>query len=198
MRCQLRKQAEEPGHNITGGKTFGFATGCIVWNKEGVLRIFEIMSVFTKYSIRVDCLLSWFPTKDAARLRGTKTRMYTFSHDNEEPGLSPLKSVVHIHGNYLGGTDDGLESRNLVGASSDVRVNPDQDFALELEVFLGRERRKHRLVVQADTITPFLINVRATQGEEDQELADTAVAFQGVVTATARFGVANLIRRVFP
>ena len=113
--------------------------------------------------------------------------MYKFSHTNEDPGLSPSNHIVHTHGQYLGGPDDGLEKGNNVGSFTDVHVNDDLEFDIEFEVFLGRARRRERLIAQPGAINAFMVNVRAASQEEDQELADTAVTFQGVITAGRRF-----------
>jgi hypothetical protein len=143
------------------------------------------MSLFTNYRIEVDCLLTWFPVRFSASLKEPRTRMSTFSYRaDDQPFASGNKAGI-FHGQASGGLEDGLDSHNLVRAITETGVDADQVFFMEIEVGLGRTVRTHRLTLPADTITPFLINVRAAQGE-DHELSDTAVAFQGVVTAGPR------------
>lgn len=143
------------------------------------------MSIFTNYYIQVDCLLTWFPVKNNAALNGPKIRMDTFKYYADDPPFAAGNKAGRFHGQGLGGIDDGLDSRNLVRAITTTGVNGDQVFFMEFEAGLGSTIRKQQLIFQPNTITPFLINIRAAQGE-DRELRDTALAFQGVVTAGPR------------
>jgi hypothetical protein len=111
--------------------------------------------------------------------------MDTFRYKADDQPFASGNRNGRFHGQGLGGAEDGLESRNLVRAITETGVNEDQVFFIDFEVGLGPTVRKQRLIFQPNTITPFLINLRAAQGE-DQELNDTAVAFQGVVTAGPR------------
>ena len=143
------------------------------------------MSIFTNYYIQVDCLLTWFPVKNNAALNGPKIRMDTFKYHADDPPFSAGNKAGRFVGQGLGGIDDGLDTRNLVRAITTTGVNEDQVFFMELEAGLGSTIRKQQLIFQPNTITPFLINIRAAQSE-DRELSNTALAFQGVVTAGPR------------
>jgi hypothetical protein len=111
--------------------------------------------------------------------------MDTFSYRADDEPFASGNRAGRFIGQALGGPDDGLDSRNLVRAITETGVDSDQVFFMDLEVGIGSRVRTRRLSLAADTTTPFLITLRAAQGE-DQELADSAVAFQGVVTAGRR------------
>jgi len=142
------------------------------------------MSIYTNYNIQIDSLLTWFPVKNSARLKEPRMRMCTVKYNTNDQ--------VFVIGNRIGrfigqglDNDDALESRNLVVAFTETGVNENEVFYTDFQVRLGRSVRDQRLIFQSNTITPFLINLRAAQ-EEDPELNDTAVSFQGVVTASRR------------
>jgi hypothetical protein len=143
------------------------------------------MSIFTNYYIQVDCLLTWFPLRNSAALKGPRVRMDSFRYNADDQPFAIGNRNGRFHGQGLGGSEDGLESRNLVRAITETGVDKDQVFFIDFEVGLGSSVRKQRLIFPSSTTTPFLFNLRAAQGE-DQELNDTAVAFQGVVTAGPR------------
>ena len=97
----------------------------------------------------------------------------------------PPNAKGRFIGQDLGGADAGLDSQNLVRAFTTTSLDEDEVFSVEFEVGLGRSVRRETLRFQSSTKTPFLFNLRAGQGETP-ELHDTAVAFQGVVTAGPR------------
>jgi hypothetical protein len=143
------------------------------------------MSIFTNYSIQVDCLITWFPVRSSARLKEPRIRMDTFRYKADDQPFASGGKQGRFHGQALGGIDDGLTSTNLVRAITETGVDKDQVFFIEFEIGIGHSVRNQRLMLQSGTITPFLFNLRAAQAD-DQEVIDTAVAFQGVVTATSR------------
>ena len=125
-------------------------------------------------------------------------RRYRFIHGNEDPDLSPPHQVIHSLGSDgLIGPDTGLDSTDSVGGFVMVEVNTGLEFVVEIEVVLGRARRKQRLIIRPDLTVPFLISERASPQEESSELADTAVALQGVITAGHRFSLSDLFGTVF-
>jgi hypothetical protein len=143
------------------------------------------MSVFTNYRIEVDCLLTWFPVRHSASLQEPRIRADTFSYRADDEPFASGNRAGRFIGQALGGPQDGLDSRNLVRSITETGVDTDQVFFMDLEVGIGARVRKRRLSLEAGTTTPFLITLHAAQ-TEDQELSDTAVAFQGVVTAGRR------------
>jgi hypothetical protein len=159
------------------------------------------MSIFTNYSIQVDCLITWFPVKSSARLREPRMRMSSFKYRADDQPFSSGGKAGIFHGEALGGIDDGLTSTNLVRAITETGVDTDQIFFMDVQLGIGRNVRNERLIIPSNAITPFQFNVRALQ-EDDQEVTDTAVSFQGVATASRRkseltFLVAG-ISRFFP
>ena len=160
------------------------------------------MGVFTNYRIEVDCLVTWFPVRHGAALKAPLTRMDTFSYRADDQPFASGNKASRFLPQDLGGLQDGLDSQNLVRAITETGVDGDQVFFMDVEVGLGRVKRTERWSLPSNTTTPFLINVLASQGE-DQELRDTAVAFQGVVTAGRRrseliYLVARAVSRIFP
>lgn len=143
------------------------------------------MSLFTNYSIHVDTLITWFPVNANARVNAPRTRMDTFRYTADDPPFATGGKAGRFHGQALGGIDDGLTPTNLVRAVTQTGVDADQVFFMELEVGIGRSVRTQRLQFPSATTTPFLFNLRAAQND-DEEVLDTAVAFQGVVTAGRR------------
>lgn len=160
------------------------------------------MGIFTNYSIQIDCLITWFPVKSSARLKEPKIRMDTFRYWADDQPFASGGKAGRFHGQGLGGIDDGLTSTNLVRANTETGVDKDQVFIMDFEIGIGRVVRKQQLRLQSNTITPFLFNLRAAQ-EDNQEIVDTAVAFQGVISASSRrseliYAVAYSFSRLFP
>ena len=158
------------------------------------------MSLFTNYRIEIDCLLTWFPVRHSASLREPHIRTDTFSYRADDEPFASGNRAGRFIGQALGGLQDGLDSRNLVRAITETGVDSNQVFFMDLEVGIGGRIRTRRLSLEAGTTTPFLINLHAAQGE-DQELSGTAVAFQGVVTAGRRrsgliYAVARIVSRI--
>jgi len=160
------------------------------------------MSIYTDYSIQVDCLLTWFPVKNSATLKEPKMRMGTYQFKTSDPDFVFSGGGTHsfrTHWGRGGLNDDSLEPRRLVGAFTIIEVDKNEVFTMEILLDLGRSHRNQRLFFQSNTTTPFLINLRAAQ-EEDPELNDTALSFQGVVTASHRrsdliYFATHIIRR---
>ncbi|HEY5741004.1 MAG TPA: hypothetical protein VIS99_00575 [Terrimicrobiaceae bacterium] len=125
-------------------------------------------------------------------------RRYRFNHGNEDPDLKPFNSVTHLLGSDEAiGSDTGVDSTNSVAGFVTVEVNSGLEFEVEIEVALGGRRRKQRLIIRPDTTVPFLISERASHQEGSAELADTAVALQGVITAGHRFSLSDWFGTVF-
>ena len=111
--------------------------------------------------------------------------MDTFRYKADDQPFASGNKQERFHGQALGGIDDGLTPTSLVRAITETGVDKNQVFFMELEIGIGRSIRSERLTLPSGTITPFLFNLRALH-EDDQEVIDTAVAFQGVITASSR------------
>ena len=158
------------------------------------------MSLLTNYRIDIDCLLTWFPVRHGATLREPGIRMDTFSYAADDQPFASGNKAGRFHVQAPGRQEDSLDSSNRVRAISETGVDADQVFYMEIEVGLGRTVRTRRVSFPSNSVTPFLINLRAAQGETP-ELNDTAVAFQGVVTAGRRrseliYLVARVLSRI--
>jgi hypothetical protein len=158
------------------------------------------MSVFTNYRIDIDCLITWFPVRHGAALTVPQIRMDTFSQHADDPPFTIGNKIGRFIALDASLGQDGLDSKGFVRAFTTTGVDANEVFSMELEVGLGRRFRTQQLRLEPNTITPFLMNIRAAPGE-DQELADTAATFQGVVTAGPRrsqllYQVALVVSRV--
>ena len=102
---------------------------------------------------------------------------------------------VFFLGQALGPGDEPLAAGNAVRGLADVGVSgPAREFDATLEVGIGRVVERRRLTFPPDAVVPVLINV--TTGPDEDVVHDTAVAFQAVITAGSRFGLADLVARV--
>jgi len=153
----------------------------------------------SNYRIDIDCLITWFPVRHGAALNVSQTRMDTFSYQVDDPPFT----IGNLFGRFIAGDvslQDGLDTGGFVRAITETGVDANQVFFMDLQVGVGRRVRTKRLSFEANTVTPFLINIRAAPGEA-VELADTAATFQGVVTAGRRraelvYQVARLVSRL--
>ena len=151
------------------------------------------MSVFTRYSLQVEWLLTWFPVRSTAFLKETRIRAGTFRFVNDE-GKFPLgEATILLLGQGFGEEGDPLEKDKNVMAFAEIRVDKDEFFSVEFEAKIGRAvfevTRKQHFIFRPDVTLPFLINVQAHP--EDQALKDTMMAFQGVVTTGPRVSLVS-------
>jgi len=158
------------------------------------------MSLFTNYRIDIDCLITWFPVRHGAALTVPQTRMDTFSYHADDPPFT----VGNLAGRFIALDpslgQDGLDSAGFVRAITETGVDANEVFFMDLEVGLGGRFRTKRLSLESNTVTPFLMSIRAAPGE-GHELADTAATFQGVITAGPRrsqlvYQVARVLSRL--
>lgn len=142
------------------------------------------MSIFTNYYIQVECLLTWFPVRNSADLKEPKVRMHRSTyHADDLPFSSGNQEIILIgEGNFY---DDSLVSSNLAYSNLIIGVDEHKVFFMDTYLELGRSTRKEHIIFKSNTITPFLFTLLAMP-EEDPELNNTAIALQGVVTASPR------------
>lgn len=153
------------------------------------------MSTFTNYGIEVDCLITWFPVRDSADLKTPRIRSAKFVHHADD--FLPNTGVITTHGQGGGGFEDELTSQHVFG-QTDFSVDADQVFLLALYLQIGRKRKTRRMAVPSNAITPFLLIVRSSD-EDNREIAGTAVALQGVITAGRRRSkFLSAVLRFFP
>ncbi|MGE0541321.1 MAG: hypothetical protein AB7R89_14195 [Dehalococcoidia bacterium] len=155
----------------------------------------SLVELITAHNIEVDWLLTWFPIRAGAALDGVRIRGGTFRHRNTDAVFAAGNQQTHMLGQGGGSaTGDPLAHQNAVHAFITVGVSADRTFQADLEVVIGRSRRRQRLVLQPDTRTPFMMNVPA--GGNDPIVQGTAVSFQGVFSASHRLGLVGTVVRL--
>lgn len=147
------------------------------------------MSIFTRYTIELECLLTWFPLNSSARLKAPVVIAKTYRHRSDDPPFSAGSAVIHTIA-----PPEPLP--NAAAAFVEVGVDHGEVFFVEIELQIGGAVRKRRLECRPDTTTPFMINVSSKA--DDGESRDTALAFQSVILCGPRFSlVSSVVSDVF-
>lgn len=132
----------------------------------------------------VEWLLTWFPNRSSSTLPQVKMRGGTFGHKNTDSVFQSGNREIHLLGQ--GGADgDPIAPVNRVGAFIDVGLFEDNNraFAVKIDVFNGSDRRSKDFVLEANTTTPFMLNVQFRG--EDEISGGTTTTLQGIfVTST--------------
>jgi hypothetical protein len=148
-----------------------------------------ILADLTQYRVEIDAFLAWFPTKSVSLLDQPRMRNATFSHSTADApfwvgGVGQPVKETRVLG-WPTSSEDALDL-GYEGAIGFLKLSLNEQLTFELEVLLqvGAARASKRLVLEADKITPFMVNVAAAEG--DDTLKFTAATLHGVVTAGPR------------
>ena len=147
------------------------------------------MSVFTRYTIELECLLTWFPLNSSAGLKAPVVIAKTYRYSSDDPPFVAGNAVI----NTIQRPEPLPDS-----AAAFVEVGVDQDniFFVEIELQIGGAVRKRRLECRPDTTTPVMTHV--SSNADDGESRDTALAFQSVILCGPRFNlVSSVVSDVF-
>jgi hypothetical protein len=148
-----------------------------------------ILADLTQYRVEIEAFLAWFPTKSVSRLDQPRMRNATFSHSSADAlfwvgGVGQSVKETRVLG-WPTSSEDALDL-GYEGATGFLTLSLNQQLTFELKVLLqvGAAHASKRLVLEEDKITPFMVNVAAS--EDDDTLKFTAATLHGVVTAGPR------------
>lgn len=131
------------------------------------------------YVLDVEWLLAWFPNRSSSTLPQVRMRGGNIGHKNIDPVFQSGNREIHFLGQ--GGADgDPIAPGNRVGAFIDVGLFEDNNrvFAVKIEVFSGSIRQSKDFVLEANTTTPFMLNVQFRG--EDEISGGTTTTLQGI------------------
>jgi len=152
----------------------------------------SVLAELTQYRVEIEALLAWFPTKIESRLKQPQLRNTTFRHSSVEtmfwvgwPGQRHTEKRVL---GWSSGTEDALvlgdEEQQSATGSLLLSLNEQAAFELEIMLQLGAVQASKRLVLEPDTITPFMVNVAADVQDDIRRF--TAATLHGVAAALPR------------
>jgi hypothetical protein len=148
-----------------------------------------ILADLTRYRVEIEAFLAWFPTKSVSLLDKPRMRNATFRHSSADAlfwteGLGKPTVETHVLG-WPTGSEDALDIgyQGAIGFLT-LSLNEQLTFELEVQLQVGAARATKRLVLEAGTITPFMVNVSAAA--DNDVVKFTAATLHGAVTAGPR------------
>ncbi len=144
-----------------------------------------ILAELTEYKVEISAFLAWFPTTSESRLDQPRLRNITISRSSTDPFFRAGGPAPPVTLGWFSPDEDELNLGDE-GATGTLTLSWNEQLTFELEVVLkvGNAQASKRLVIESDTITPFMVNVGPV--DDDDLMKFTAATFHGVVTAGPR------------
>lgn len=147
-----------------------------------------IIAELTQYTIEIDAVLAWYPTKSESLLDQPRMRNATVSFSSSDEtfwlgGTKPTGTLIRSLGGVTE-TEDALSLAEYAMAGFlSLSLNEHWTFELEVAVNLGNNEAKKKLVIDAEKVVPFMVNVAA---DVNDPLKFSSATLQGVVTTGPR------------
>lgn len=143
-----------------------------------------ILADLSRYKVTIEAFLAWFPTKSVSQLDLPRMRNTTFSHSSADESFWSGISNTRAFG-LPSDSEDGLAiGPQGTNGYFTLSLNEHLTFELEVRLKVGAAQASKLLVLEPDTITPFMVNVAAPA--DNDILKFTAATLHGVVTAGPR------------